>query len=262
MGFTYAVQVSTGRELNAKKMILDLLERLGNPGILTIHALETFEQTLGNNGMSSKKWKAKLSGYIFVTTASCSADLRMDAKCWQLIKQIPIVRNILNHCIGNDEWSEFFENVDREPEVQILDIYAKQKVRQKKKLKEYWNDIVDRYDVYKKKEGFAMKPSNTIEPAESSEPEPEESSLVAIVETAAEVLRESKEQAVAALRKVVIGVETLKRGNQTLYAMPYKLYKILLNKYHKEAGEARPMSVQIALGELNTLLKAVIAWAT
>ncbi len=243
MGFTYAVQVPTGRELQVKAMIENMMNRIGNPGIIAIYALETFTQTLSEKGLSARQWKAKLPGYIFVTLenterlatkegGNCSAELGMEASCWQLIKHIPLVRRILNRYIQHDEWKDFFYHVDLEPEIQLVETNA-----------------------------------TNIELTEHTENNHEESNILTLIETVTEAieekLEEGKEQVAVAMEKTVTAVRTVVKGCKTMYTIPYKLYKSLVNQHRKEGGdEAKPMSVQSALKGLKALLKAVIVCRT
>ena len=243
MGFTYAVQVPVGRELQVKVMIENMMKRLGNPGVIAIHALETFTQTLSEKGLSARQWKAKLPGYIFVTLekterlaakegGNCSAELGMEASCWQLIKHIPLVRRILNRYIRHDEWKAFFDNVDLEPEIQLIE-----------------------------------REATNVALTEHTENNHEESPILTLIETVTEAieekLEEGKEQAVAAMQKTVATVRTVVKGCKTMYAIPYKLYKVLVKQHRKEEGDkAKPMSVQSALKGLKALFKAVIVCRT
>lgn len=240
MGFTYAVQVPVGQELKVKAMIENMLKRFGNPGIIAIHALETFTQTLSEKGLSARQWRAKLPGYIFVTITNterfsareggnCSAGLGMEARCWQLIKQIPLVRKILNRYIQHDEWKDFFDSVDLEPEIQVVE-----------------------------------KNVTKIELTNHIESEHEESSIVTIIETVTEALGENLEErkntVVAALQKTVDAVRTVVKGCKTIYTIPYKLYKSFADEHRKEGGDkAKPMNVQSALHQLKTLAKKAVS---
>lgn len=247
MGFTYAVQVPVGRELQVKVMIENMMKRLGNPGVIAIHALETFTQTLSEKGLSARQWKAKLPGYVFVTIANaydnrdpllaykddnCSAKLGMEASCWHLIKQIPLVRRILNLYIKHDEWKDFFENVDLEPEIQLIE-----------------------------------REATNVALTEHTETNHEESPIITLIETVTEAieekLEEGKEQVAVVMEKTVTAVRTVVKGCKTMYAIPYKLYKVLVKQHRKEEGDkAKPMSVQSALKGLKALLKAVIVCRT
>jgi len=230
MGFTYAVPVPVGRELQVKAMLENLMKRFGNPGIMAIHALETFTQTLSEKGLSARQWKAKLPGYIFVTIAKTETGLGMEARCWQLIKHIPLVSRILNRYIQHDEWKNFFNNVDLEPEIQIIERRA-----------------------------------TNVALTEHTENNHEEMPIVTLIETVTEAigekLEEGKDQAVAAIEKAVATVRTIVKGCRTGYAVPYKLYKALV-KQHREGDNAKPMNVQSALRGLKTFLKAVIVCRT
>ena len=112
MGFTYAVKVPTGRELQVKAMIENMLKRFDNPGgIIGVQALDTFTQKLSEKGLSARQWKAKVSGYIFVTIAN-TVGLNMEASCWQFLRNFFSVQKILNQYISHNEWNNFFDNVD------------------------------------------------------------------------------------------------------------------------------------------------------
>jgi len=228
MGYTYAIQVTVGRELDVKARLVNAIKRFGNPGIIAIHALETFEQTLSETGMSYRKWRAKVTGYIFVTVEhSSKGGLGMDAKCWQLIKRIPFVSHILNCYIQHDEWNDFFKKVDSiEPKVKIVETKTK------------LHAVTD----------------------ETIEQECEESPNITLIEAAAEVLKSGKAHAVAALQKAVKAVETVARESRTIVKVPLSLYKILLEIYRKKSKEKKSMTVQNALHELKALLKGVVEW--
>jgi hypothetical protein len=230
MGFTYAVQVPTGRERQTKVMIVDMLKRFENPGILSVQALETFTQRLSDNGLSARHWKAKVSGYIFVTIAKTAAGLGMDPSCWQFLKRIPLIKKILDQYLDHDEWKNFFERVTEiEPEVQLV-----------------------------------QKVATKIELTEQPESSPKETSLATIIETVAEIveekLEEGKDQVVTAIETTVAAVRTVVKGCKTLYAIPYKLYKAFVKEVRqKEGDKSKSMSVQSALGQLKTLAKKAVS---
>ena len=231
MGFTYAVQVPRGRELKVKAMILDMLKRSENPGIISVHALETFSQRLSENGLSARQWKAKVSGYIFVTIANTvgrGAGIGMEASCWQFLKKIPLVQQILNQYIRHDEWKDFFEKVDDiEPEIQLV-----------------------------------QKEATSVQSTEQPESTPIEPSLVTLIETVAEVVEEKleagKDQVVATIEKTVAAVRTMTKGRKTLYSIPYKLYKAFIKEDRQEGGDkAKQMTVQSALHQLKKVVMSV-----
>ena len=120
MGYTYAVQVPVGKEIFAKQMILEALKKY-NPGIVAVHAFETFTQIFKGKNRAPKQLRAKIQGYLFVTIKKTDSNLPlgMDSACYYLIKKIPFVARILNQFIKEDEWLNFFEEVDTEPEIQI-----------------------------------------------------------------------------------------------------------------------------------------------
>lgn len=231
MGFTYAVKVPTGRELQVKAMIENMLKRFDNPGIISVQALDTFTQKLSEKGLSARQWKAKVSGYIFVTIANTSG-LDMDASCWQFLKRIPLVQKILNQYISHNEWKNFFDNVDEiEPEIQLVEVE-----REAKK----------------------------VELSEHPENKPKGPSLVTLIETVTETveerLEEGKERVIAAIEKTVAAVRTVVKGRKTMYTIPYKLYKAFVKEDHQEGGDkAKPMSVQSALHRLKALAKKAVS---
>jgi len=208
-------------------MIFNLLKRRENPGIIDVHALETFTQTLTESGLSARQWKAKTAGYIYVTIEK-TAGLCMEANCWQFLKQIPLIKKILNYYIRHDVWEAFLGNVDREPEIRLVE-----------------------------------KESTKGKMITDTEVKPNEPSLLTLIETVTEAveekLEEGKEQVVEALEKTVAAVRTVVKGCRTVYAIPYKLYKALVKQHRKKEGDnAKPMSVQSALHQLKTLAKKAV----
>jgi len=120
VSYTYAVQVPVGKEIFAKQMILEKLKKY-NPGIIAVHAFETFTQIFKGKNRAPKQLRAKIPGYLFITIKNTDNNfpLGMDSACYYLIKKIPFVARILNQYIKEDEWLNFFEEVDTEPEIQI-----------------------------------------------------------------------------------------------------------------------------------------------
>lgn len=228
MGYTYAIQVTVGRELDVKARLVNLIKRFGNPGIIAIHALETFEQTLSETGMSYRKWRAKVTGYIFVTVEKSSkGSLGMDAKCWQLIKQIPFVSHILNCYIQQEEWSDFFNKVDSiEPKIQIV----------------------------------ATDAILHAETDEMIKQEREESPNTSLMEAVIEILKTGKAQAVAFLQTAVKAVESVVRECRILVKIPWSLYQILLKMKRRKFREKKSINVQKVLHDLKTLSEEVFEW--
>lgn len=239
MSYTYAVQVPVGQELKVKAMIESMLKRFGNPGIMRIHALETFTQTLREKGLSARQWRAKLPGYIFVTISNtesissneggnCSAGLGMEASCWQFIKQVPLVRKILNRYISHDEWKNFFDNVDLEPEIQLIDEEA--------------TDV-----------GIMPHTENS----------PKEPSNVTLIETVTGVVEEKLEEVKGrdtSLQKAVATVRTVLKGRKRVYTIPYKLYKSFVSEDRQKGGaKMKPMSFQSALLKLKILTEKAVS---
>ena len=233
MGFTYAVKVPTGRELQVKAMIENMLKRFDNPGIIGVQALDTFTQKLSEKGLSARQWKAKVSGYIFVTIAN-TVGLNMEASCWQFLKRIPLVQKILNQYISHNEWKNFFDNVDDiEPEIQLVEV---------------------------EREAINIE-LNEHEHPENNSKGP---SLVKLIETVTEIVEEKledgKDQVIAVIEKTVAAVRIVVKGRKTMYTIPYKLYKAFVKEDHQEGGgKAKPMSVQSALHQLKTMAKKAVS---
>lgn len=232
MSYTFAVQVPTGKEIDFKVLLLNLLQRCGNPGIVAIHALETFTQTLGGKGLSLRRWRAKVPGYIFVTVERAEG-LEMDAACWHIINKIPLMKRILNRYISQAEWEMFFGSIKdaQEPEIEISIPHTSK-------------------GTIKKETAKAKAPKAKF-------------TLTELFQKAKQVLETAKTKAAPALTPLQSALAATKkyiRGNRTIYAVPLRLYKILLEQHNK--GSSERMTVQNAVHELKVLLGAVIRWQT
>lgn len=226
-GFTYAIQVPVGKEIQAKQMLLNAINRLGNPGILAVHALETFTQTFGDKNIAPKQLKAKLPGYIFVTInrserftsrqgGNLEAGLGMDAACWQLLRKVPLVKRIINKYIKHEEWEEFFLTVDLEPEA----------------------CLVDRENKY--------------------------ASTMALLRKTLEALKQKKCEAAETFRKALSKIEKITRGSRNIYSIPYSLFEYLksaMESRNKGSSKRKQTLAQGILFELQCTLKEWMVWA-
>lgn len=147
MGFTYAIQVPVGKEVRIKYMIEQKLLQ-SNPGIMAIHAFETFTQIFRGKDTAPKQLKSKVPGYIFVTVENTEnytsrtggnkeCGLGMNPFCWHFLKSIPGVFKILNRYIQHEEYAQFFELTDLEPTIQVRE------EKQKRSLKDMINKALD-----------------------------------------------------------------------------------------------------------------------
>lgn len=229
MGFTYAVQVPVGKELQARQMIINTLERY-NPGIIAVNALETFTQIFKGKNTAPKQLKAKVPGYIFVTTqntenfnsrqgGNLESGLGMEPSCWQLLKRIPFVRRILNQYIKPDELNTFFDVVDLEPEIQIS--------------------------------------------TEDRSSKKDERPLVSLAQKALEYLQtkktEAAQQAVNMLKKVV----GKPRGKRSVYTIPFSLFELTRDRIDPEKeGEVRTLTdAEYILPHIAETIRRMVPWA-
>jgi transcription antitermination factor NusG len=205
MGFTYALQVPTGKEIRIKYMIEDQMKRLGNPGIIAIHAFETFTQMFRGKDTAPKQLKSKVPGYIFVTVKNTEnynsamggnkeCGLGMNPACWHFLKRIPNVYRILNRYIHHDEYKQFFEITDLETSIQISE------QENKRSLKDMINKALD---ILKKK---------------------------------------NKNKELAILNKVNMITRGTK-NKKTVYIIPYSLFKVTRDRIDpQERGEVRTLT--------------------
>ncbi|QNB45354.1 hypothetical protein BR63_02925 [Thermanaerosceptrum fracticalcis] len=121
MGFTYAVYVGVGKEIEVLEKIKAKIQLFGNPGIVEITALETFVQFVDKK-IRKKSIKAMHEGYLYVTVEKTENGLlEMDRSCYHFLRYIPFVKKILNCFIPQEIWENIKANIDTEPEIGILD---------------------------------------------------------------------------------------------------------------------------------------------
>lgn len=240
MGYTYAIQVRSGCELKVKDGLKYLMESMGNPGIVAIHALETFEQTISQTGKSYHRWKAKVAGYIFVTVEE-SFSLRMPNKIWQFIKRIPFVVKILDAYISPEDWDTFFDKIeDIEPEVKITEV----------KKEVYINSQSNR----SKGKGKEFQEFTLLESDAKTEDKAQEQQHNQTVSVTQEVLVDKT-------------VESIVRTIKTVSKMPLSLYRSLFenrleSRHDRESPpDKKPTIVQtIAANVKDSLLRVVATW--
>ena len=242
MGYTYAIQVRSGCELKVKEGLIYLMKTMGNPGIVAIHALETFEQTISQTGKSYHRWKAKVAGYIFVTVEDSNA-LRMPNKVWQLIKRIPLVVNILDAYINPKDWDTFFNVIeDIEPEVKITEV----------KEEVYENTELNR----NKGKGKEFREFTLMESLEVDVKEDE-------------TQEQRQKQTVYVSQDVLANktIDSIVRTIRTVTKMPLSLYQILFEDRRESPPDTespsakKPTIVQtVAAGVKNGLLRVVETW--
>ena len=236
MGYTYAIQVRSGCELKVKEGLTYLMGNMGNPGIVAIHALETFEQTISQTGKSYHRWKAKVAGYIFVTVDESIA-LRMPGKVWQFIKRMPLVVKILDAYISPEDWDTFFDKIeDIEPEVKITEV--KEEVRSNGQDKEF--------------QEFTLLESDAKTDDEAQETQ-----------------EQQQKRTVSVKQEVLVSktVDSIVRTIRTVTKMPLSLYQSLFENRReslhnrKSPPDKKPTIVQtIAASVKDSLLRVVATW--
>jgi transcription antitermination factor NusG len=223
MGFTYAVQVPVGKEVEIMYRLTKVLERY-NPGIIAVHALEQMTQIFKGQDRAPKNLKAKVPGYIFVTTertenfnsrqgGNLEAGLGMEPSCWQLIKSIPMVRKILNQYIKHDELKQFFDTIDREAEIEISD--------------------------------------------KNKRP------LVSLAEIAIKYLKDKKSKTAQKFLTMLRKVTCKTRGTREVYTIPFSLFYLTRDRIDTGRVEStkKLTTADYILPELAKTIKGVLAWA-
>ncbi|KLU61466.1 hypothetical protein CEB3_c21450 [Peptococcaceae bacterium CEB3] len=239
MGFTFVIQVPWGMEAIIAALIVKMLDLLGNPGIVAVHAFESSRQVLDKKGLRAKRGIAKLSSYIFVTTARTDHNGKgMDPECYQWLKGLkekglPFYMHILHTAyIEYHEWKEFQKSMNNslEPEVDIVLSESKENRKQNwiervKGLKEYWNCLVDAYtEAHEPQEQTETNepisiPESTVQDLSAETMEPEKAIEPAIRPESA-VEQENRETAamVNLVRKAAEAVQTVQTWMQTASA--------------------------------------------
>lgn len=118
MSAIFAIQVMTGKELQAKAEILRQVKELGITVIKDVIAFEVFTKKFCGKEFAPSKARSIVPGYIFVNMEFPGLENRTlyDMKkhagtIWHFIKRIPFVQRILPYSIQDEEFENFFEIV-------------------------------------------------------------------------------------------------------------------------------------------------------
>lgn len=112
----FAVRVRTNEEIEVKDQLRFLLEKKRCKLVKAILAIETYTQLFRGKKTTRKDFRNVTPGYIFVETNDHL--FRMEKELWHIINGIPLVYQIFEYCIPQEEVDLFFETCDVDPAIE------------------------------------------------------------------------------------------------------------------------------------------------
>lgn len=112
----FAVRVRTNEEIEVKDQLRFLLEKQQCKLVKAIHAFQTYTQVFRGKDTARKDFRSVTPGYIFVETNDHL--FRMKKELWHIINRIPMVYQIFEYCIPEEEMDRFFETCDVDPAIE------------------------------------------------------------------------------------------------------------------------------------------------